>query len=291
MEYLLLDPRRLPMIQKLSLAVFALGLVWAAPSSAQTPSPLAEWQFSAGVPLRGYFIPEPPKWEYDLGAAFIVQPRYAGSKDYRVQPGPTIDIRYRDIAFISTGEGLGWNILHGKTYRAGVALTYDFGRRVNREQKSRGIGDDVQGAPEFKVFAEYILFPVVIRGDVRRAIGGYDGVVGDLSLYLPVFGNKKFFVLAGPSVSYGNSPFTQQFFGVNDTEAQRRGIQPYVAEPGITSYTLGSSAFWLISKHWRLDTTLAATRLIGDAANSPTTARKTQYGFAMSLDYTWSRGK
>lgn len=258
---------------------------------AQTPSPLAEWQFSGGVPLRAYFIPDPPKWDYDVGLAFIEQPKYSGSKDYRIQPGPTIDIRYRDLAFISTGEGLGWNVLHGKTYRAGAALTYDFGRRLNREQKSRGIGDNVQGAPEFKLFGEYVWFPVVFRGDVRRAIGGYDGVVGDLSIYMPVAGSEKFFVLVGPSVTYGDASFMRQFFSVTDADSQRSGKQPYNAEAGFASYSFGSNLIWIISKHWRLDTTLAATRLIGDAANSPTTQRKTQLGFAMSLDYTWSRGQ
>jgi len=257
---------------------------------AQTPSALAEWQFSGGVPLRGYFIPQPPKWDYDIGAAFIYQPKYEGSKDYRIQPGPTIDIRYRDIAFASTGEGLGWNILHGRTYRAGLALTYDFGRRLNQDAKSRGLGDNVQGAPEFKLFAEYVIFPVVLRGDVRRAIGGYDGVVGDLSFYLPVAGSKKFFVLVGPTASYGSSSFTQQFFGVSPGEAQSAGVRPFRAEAGFTSYALGSNIIWSISDHWRFDATLAATRLIGDAASSPTTDRKTQYGIALSLDYTWDSG-
>ncbi|GAC1623631.1 MAG: MipA/OmpV family protein [Nevskia sp.] len=270
-----------------------LGLLLAAGTGAvqaQTPSPLAEWQFSGGVPLRSYFIAQPPKWDYDIGLAFIEQPKYQGSKEYRLQPGPTIDIRYRDIAFISTGEGLGWNLLHGKTYRAGLALTYDLGRRLNREQISRGIGNDVRGAPEFKLFGEYVWFPVVFRGDVRRAIGGYDGVVGDVSVYMPVAGADKFFVLVGPSVTYGDASFTRQFFSVTDTDAQRSGKQPYNAEAGFTSYSFGSNIIWMISKHWRLDTTLAASRLIGDAANSPTTQRKTQYAFAMSLDYTWSVG-
>jgi outer membrane scaffolding protein for murein synthesis (MipA/OmpV family) len=266
---------------------YAVGLPVAV--QGQTPSPLAEWQFSGGVPLRGYFIEKPPKWEYEVGLAFAIQPKYDGAKDYRILPGPTVDIRYRDIAFISTGEGLGWNILHGKTYRAGLALTYDFGRRLNRDAKDRGLGSNVNAAPEFKLFAEYVWFPVVFRGDVRRAIGGYDGVVGDLSVYLPVVGSEKFFVLVGPTVTYGNTSFQQEFFGVSGAQAQARGVQPFVAESGLKSYGLGSNATWLINDHWRLNGSLSANRLIGDAASSPTTARKTQYGFALSLDYNWSK--
>ncbi len=33
--------------------------------------------------------------------------------DYYIEPGPTIDVRYRDLAFFSTGEGLGVNSLRG----------------------------------------------------------------------------------------------------------------------------------------------------------------------------------
>lgn len=267
----------------------ALAVAVAPAAQAQTPSPLAEWQFSGGVPLRSYFLDTLPKWEYEVGLAFAVQPKYDGAKEYRIQPGPTIDVRYRDVFFASTGEGLGWNILHGKTYRAGLALTYDFGRRLNRDQKSRGLGDSVQGAPEAKVFAEVVIFPVVLRGDVRQALGGYSGIVGDLSAYMPVAGTQKWFVLVGPSVTFGNQPFMDQFFGVTEGEAAASGAQPYHAESGIKSYSFGSNATWLINDHWRLNGTLAASRLIGDAANSPTTARKTQYGFALSLDYNWSR--
>lgn len=279
-----------PMNRCSSCSLLLLAALAATPAAlhAQTPSPLAEWQFSGGVPLRSYFLDTVPKWEYELGLAFAVQPKYDGARAYEVQPGPTIDVRYRDRFFASTGEGLGWNVLHGKTYRAGVALTYDFGRRLNREQKSRGLGDDVQGAPELKLFAEYVIFPVVLRGDVRQALGGYDGIVGDISVYLPVTGSTHYFVLVGPSVTYGNEPFMRQFFGVSAEQAAATGTQAYNAESGIKSYSLGSNATWLINDHWRLNGTVAITRLIGDAANSPTTARKTQYGFALSLDYNWN---
>jgi outer membrane scaffolding protein for murein synthesis (MipA/OmpV family) len=99
-------------------AFAALALLAAGGAArAQTPSALAEWQFSGGVPLRAMFMPELPTWDYDIGAAFIEQPKYEGSRKYVTQPGPTIDVRYKDVAFVSTGEGLGWNIFHGKTYR------------------------------------------------------------------------------------------------------------------------------------------------------------------------------
>ena len=89
-------------------------------ASAQTPSPLGEWQYSAGVPLQKLFEPNVSTWDISMGAAMTLQPRYAGSDRYRVMGGPTVDIRYRDLFFLSTGEGLGANVLRGPNWRGGI---------------------------------------------------------------------------------------------------------------------------------------------------------------------------
>ena len=58
------------------------------------------------------------------------QPRYDGSDRYHVVAGPSIDIRYRDRFFLSTGEGIGMNVLTGPNWRVGFAAAYDLGRRA-----------------------------------------------------------------------------------------------------------------------------------------------------------------
>ena len=92
--------------------------VFPASVAAQTPSPLGEWQYSAGVPLQKLFNPAVPAWQISVGAAMTLQPRYAGSDRYRVMGGPNFDVRYRDLFFLSTGEGLGANVLRGPNWRA-----------------------------------------------------------------------------------------------------------------------------------------------------------------------------
>jgi hypothetical protein len=64
-------------------------------------------QYPGGIILQKEFEPQIPEWRVILGAAGAVRPIYDGALPYRVQPGPVIDIRYRDIAFASVGEGLG----------------------------------------------------------------------------------------------------------------------------------------------------------------------------------------
>lgn len=94
-----------------------------------------------------------------------------------------INIRYRDIAFASVGEGLGVNPLRGDNYRAGVSIGYDLGRRVaDYYSHLHGLGD-IAPAPVIKLIESYAIskkFPLVLRAAVRQLVGGADGVVGDL---------------------------------------------------------------------------------------------------------------
>src|ERR1700692_1633948 len=96
---------------------------------AQTPSPLHEWQYSGGIILARLFEPDLPRFRTILGLAAEVQPVYDGSRAYREQGGPVINIHYRDVAFASTGEGIGYNFLRGDHYQVGVGVAYDFGRK------------------------------------------------------------------------------------------------------------------------------------------------------------------
>src|SRR5262249_11908547 len=72
------------------LALVAIGLAGLAsvPAQAQTPSPLPEWQYSVGVPLRKLFAPDIPEWEVRIGLAARIAPRYEGASDYYALGGP-----------------------------------------------------------------------------------------------------------------------------------------------------------------------------------------------------------
>ncbi|HEY2591545.1 MAG TPA: hypothetical protein VGI35_08130, partial [Steroidobacteraceae bacterium] len=69
------------------------------PARSQTPSPLQEWQYGGGIILAQLFEPNVPEWRTVLGLSAEVAPLYDGSKPYRVQGGPVIDVRYYNTAF------------------------------------------------------------------------------------------------------------------------------------------------------------------------------------------------
>ena len=141
----------IPLARQLALLAIVLLACNSRAVLAQTPSPLQEWQYSGGIILARLFQPDLPTWRTVLGLAAEVQPVYDGSRASRIQGGPVVNIHYKDIAFISTGEGIGYNIFRGDHYQVGVGVTYDFGRKEKDDLTNlRGMGD-ISAAPVGKL--------------------------------------------------------------------------------------------------------------------------------------------
>lgn len=257
----------------------------------QTPSPLQEWQYSGGIVLARLFQPDQSEWRELAGAAAELQPAYEGSKAYRVLGGPVVNIQYRDIAFVSTGEGIGVNFLRGAYYRVGVALTYDLGR-IERDDYSnlRGFGN-ISAAPVAKIFASYVLskdFPMVVRIDVREILGGANGAVADFGAYMPLPGSSKQFVMfAGPSVTLATHHFLQSEFGVTASESLASGHPEFEPHAGLEAAGIGFSSTKFFGDHWLLNLDGAFSKLLGSAGGSPITERSAQHVITLSVNYRW----
>ncbi|HQT39552.1 MAG TPA: MipA/OmpV family protein [Acidocella sp.] len=272
------------LVRPASLWVWGLPLLgvilWALPARAQTPSPLAEWQYSSGIQLQHLFEPSVPTWQVELGLGSQFAPVADGLNRYQVQPGPVIDVRYKDEFFFSTGEGLGVNLLSFRHIDMGAAITYDLGRSAHADGKAlEGLGT-IHPAPEVKFFATYALaeaFPLTLRLDVRRQIGATNGWVGDFGAYLPMPGSSaKFAWFAGPTVTAGDGRYMQGYFGVSQTQSYSTNYRQYKAAPGLKSAGFGVSAAWFLTPHWVIDMSAAYERLLGSAANSPITESKNE---------------
>jgi outer membrane scaffolding protein for murein synthesis (MipA/OmpV family) len=272
------------------LAGFLAGLLgWAAAAGAQTPSPLNEWQYSAGVQLERMLDPDLPTWRSYAGVGASVQPLYDGARPYHVTPFPVVDVRYRDLVFLSTSEGIGVNLVRGAHWRAGVAATYDVGRdEDDYPSRLRGVGD-IRPAPEAKLFAEYVVsvdFPLTLRANVRRVLGGSDGWIGDLSAYLPLPGSSERFVwFAGVSLTFADSRYMEQWFGIGEAQSARSGYRRHGASAGLRSVGFGATAALSLGERWLLSANLAVTELTGSAADSPLTERTTNTALALSALY------
>jgi outer membrane scaffolding protein for murein synthesis (MipA/OmpV family) len=257
---------------------------------AQTPSPLQEWQYSGGVILARLFEPNLPQWRSVLGLASELQPVYDGSRAYRLSGGPDLFIYYRDIAFISSGEGVGYNFLRGDHYQFGLGMTYDLGRKEKDDLTNlHGMGD-ISPAPVAKLYGSVVLsrkFPLILRVDARQFIGGAGGAVGDAAVYTPLPGSSKRFVMfAGPSITLADHQYLQSLYGVSEQQSLASGHREFlITHDGTAAAGVGFSATKFLGKRWLINLDLAISQLRGDPAYSPIIERRTQRAIALSFDY------
>jgi len=257
----------------------------------QTPSPLQEWQYPGGTILEKLYEPNLKDWRVVLGGAVASMPRYDGGLVYRVTPAPVIVILYKDLAFASVGEGIGVNLLRGDKYRAGVSVGYDLGRPMSDDYRHlQGLGN-ISAAPVVKVFGSYVIskaFPLILRADARRIVGGANGLLGDLEAFMPLPGSSQTFIMfAGPSVTLSNRQYTRRVFGVSAAQAAASAYPVYDAHGGLTAFGLGFSASRFITPHWLVNADLAWNRLRGSAADSPITQSNVQGVVEFSTAYRW----
>ncbi len=275
----------------LACLIFVVAALAAGKTQAQTPSPLQEWQYSGGIILSRLFQPNLPDWRVVLGTAAEVQPVYGGAHAYRLQGGPVINIQYRDIAFATTCEGIGYNFLRGDHYRVGVALAYDFGRRERDDYANlRGMGN-ISAAPVVKLFGTTVLstkFPLILRVDARQIVGGANGAVADVGVYMPLPGSsKKFVMFAGPSTTFATHHYLQSEFGVTPAQSLASGHPVFDPHAGEAAVGVGFSATRFITAHWLLNVDAAISKFRGSPDVSPITENSTQRVLAMSIDYLW----
>jgi outer membrane scaffolding protein for murein synthesis (MipA/OmpV family) len=284
---------RIPtVVRRLGLLTLILLSLHSRAVLAQTPSPLQEWQYSGGIILARLFQPDLPEWRTVLGLASEVQPVYDGSRAYQVQGGPVINIHYKDLAYLSTGEGIGYNLLHGAHYQFGVGMTYDFGRKEKDDYTNlHGMGD-IGPAPVGKAYASVVLskkFPLILRVDARQFIGGAQGLVGDAGVYMPLPGSSKRFVMfAGPSITLADHHYLQTLYGVTPQQSALSGHPVYdISHSGTAAAGVGFSATAFITTHLLFNVDAALDQIRGNASRSPIVEERTQRVLALSLAYHW----
>lgn len=256
---------------------------------AQTPSPLAEWQYSSGIQLQRLFEPKIPTWQVELGLGTQFAPAAPGLDRYRVQGGPGIDIRYKNRFFLSTGEGLGMNLFSFRHISFGTAISYDLGRSPHLDGEAlSGLGT-IHPAPELKVFATTVLtegFPLTIRVDIRKQLGASFGYIGDVGAYMPMPGSSKTFSwFLGPTVTLADARYMNTYFGVSHAQAASSKYHYYHAHGGFRSAGVGMSANYFVTPHVIINLNAAYERLLGSAAKSPITQTVNEGVVSLSAMY------
>lgn len=252
---------------------------------------MQEWQYAGGIALENLFAPKVPKWDVIAGVAASTQPTYSGASQYVVFGGPVINIRYRNRAFISSGEGLGVNAFVGKQYSVSLAVGLDLGRRMASHYGTlHGLGD-IPRAPFFKLAGTYIVskrLPILLRGDIRKIAGGAAGLVGDLNVYTPLPGSsRKLVMFAGPSVTFADRKHLQTSYGISPRQSLQSGYPVFAAHGGLEAAGFGFGATRFFTPHVLTNADLSISELLGSGGRSPLVERKAQVSLSVSAEYRW----
>lgn len=237
----------------------------------------------------------PRTWNVSLGVGVGVAPAFLGAKRgaFAVRPivsiGRGLGSRWLSVADDSIGIGL----IEGDNWRAGVAGKLLWERRASDHAELRGLGN-VRFGGELGGFAEfYPLTWLRARGEIRQGLFAHDALMGDIKLDAFTRFGERWIVSAGPRMSFAGRDFTQTYLGVNAAQSLQSGLPQFKAGHGLLSY--GATA--QVTYQWtpRLETSafVQATRLAGDAADSPLVKQKgspNQFSLGSSLRWTFDTG-
>ncbi|MBI1362817.1 MAG: hypothetical protein GC134_02440 [Proteobacteria bacterium] len=228
-------------------------------------------------------------WDVSLGLALASIPEYMGAKDNDFYVFPFIRAQYsfdaKNKAFFSPYEGLGFKHLLNDSWQVGVRGQLRKNRDSSDDASLNGL-PDIDVAVEAGPFVRYTYERLTLGLDVLADVSGeYDGYVvqgsAKVDVPLPVSSLRANF---GIETLYGNDDFMDHYFRVLTTQAT--ATRP-AFNPGSGFASVGANAMltYLIDEKWFLTGNLSATKLTGDAADSPLSRDDTNLGGFVAVGY------
>jgi outer membrane protein len=241
-------------------------------------------------------------WSVSLGAGALISPNYMGDNAYALSVVPYIRTTYSDKFFASVQEGIGYNLINTKNFRAGPLASIEFGRdeetggpfRVSGSDTNDLIGlGDVDTSISLGGFAEYDLGQLTANLKLGQALNGHEGLTGEIGLsykgVLKGYGPPVIYSI-GPRMNYGDEQYMQTFFGVNAEQATASGLTVFEADGGFLSYGISANAIIPMTDNVTLTVFSSLSRLSGDAADSSLVRERgsrDQAFFGLATAYTF----
>jgi outer membrane protein len=235
------------------------------------------------------------RWLVTVGGGAQVFPKYPGGDSYGINPWPIVGLRREGDPLPFDGADDGFDIgLLGRQSRFNIGPVINF--QTKREEDDVGLDvGDVDFTIEAGGFVE--LYPIEnlrLRANLRKGIGGHDGMIGDAGADLILRDDDTHIFAIGPRVRWANRTYHRAYFGVTPGVATATGLAPF--EPGSGIYAVGAVAGYtqMLGRSWGLEAYAGYDRLMGDAADSPivrATGSRGQLSGGIGLFYTFAVGR
>lgn len=226
-----------------------------------------------------------------IGLGGQVQPKFIGSDETRILPLVDFDLARgtNPFPFEAPDDSFGIKLISKGGFAAGPAAN------IQSKRKESDVGapvGKVSTTIEVGGFAEYHLSDSFrLRADVRKGLGGHDGLVGSLGAdYIWRDGDRYVFSI-GPRVLAANSRFQRAYFGVDSAAALASGLPVYRPKGGIYALAAASGLSYQFDPRFGLFGYARYERLVGDVAKSPIIrglGSRDQLSGGLGLSYTFT---
>jgi outer membrane protein len=241
-----------------------------------------------------------PGWSVTIGTGGVYAPAFLGSNSYQLSVFPELSIKYKNHFFASMKDGIGYNIINSSGWQIGPVAKYVFERKENGDNPFRVIGPksnalrglgDVDGTVELGGFVKYILEPFTYKIELRQGVNGHKGMIGETSISyggtITQFGPPIIYSF-GPRATVASSDYNNAYFGINQTQSARSGLDRYNADSGIVSYGIGGFALFPFTDSISFSMFAGYNSLSNEVSNSPLVVQlgsENQFVSGLSISY------
>jgi outer membrane protein len=207
-----------------------------------------------------------------VGVGAVMGTEYRGSDQRRNMVVPLLDYQWSNGWFAGTSNGVGYNFSKTPGLDYGVRLTVDLGRKENRSDALRGMGD-IAAKAEYGAFLNYsVTRQFTLTSSYRY--GSRDnnkGSVFDLGAVYSFMLAPTWRMALGAATSVVDSDYMQTNFGVTKAQAASSTYAAYTPKSGIRDLRASSSISYMINSRASMTAVLSYSSLASEAKNSPLT--------------------
>lgn len=224
-----------------------------------------------------------------VGLGAQVQPKYVGADDYRILPLPRVSFARGSNEFDAAAPDDSFSI---PVFRAGE---FSFGpaASIATKRKDSDVGAPVGKVPttfELGAYGQYEMAGLRFRGEVRKGIGGHDGIVGQFGADKIWRDGDRYVFSLGPRVLFSDSKFQRAYFGVDGDASLATGLRVYRPGGGIHGLAAASGLTVQLNNRFGLFGYARYERLIDNGSQSPLIrafGSRNQYSGGLGLSYTF----
>lgn len=220
------------------------------------------------------------------GLVVISGPSYAGSDERRERALPVLNFQWANGWFAGVSNGVGIDLSSNPQWRSGLRITASFVRKERRANALRGMGDIDAKAEGGAFFNLALSDEWQATTSLRYGAGtGGRGLVVDAGVLYGTALAPQWRLGTSVGLSAVNADYMQTYFGVDASQAVRRGDTPYTPNSSLSDALVSASLTYGIDPRSAVTAVAELNRLLGDAADSPLTRRRN--GASAALVYTY----